>query len=63
MGERAQPLIAPAIEEELNEHQGRWVALTAVEIVAVGDSYDDVSQHSRTADIVWVADGNSASQL
>lgn len=38
----AEHVIAPALQDELLRHQGRWVAITRSKLVAIGDSPAEV---------------------
>jgi hypothetical protein len=40
--DQAERVLEPSLEHELLAHEGRWVAVTRSELVAVGDSADEV---------------------
>jgi Family of unknown function (DUF5678) len=40
--EATESVLAPRLQQELLAHEGKWVAITKTELLAVGDSPDEV---------------------
>lgn len=42
--DEAVDVLEPTLQKKLLEYPGRWVAMTRADVLAVGDSLDEVSQ-------------------
>ena len=47
--EVAEEVLAPDLQQELLQHEGRWVAMTRTRLIAVGDSADAVLHEAAAA--------------
>jgi hypothetical protein len=47
--ERVERELTKALQKELQNHPGKWVAMTRSKLIAVGDSMGEVQEKARSA--------------
>ena len=49
--EEVTDVLEPQLQDEILQYEGRWVAMTHTDLIAVGDSANDVAQQAAEAGV------------